>query len=526
MVNYPRWAIVVTILVSLLGVVYAAPNFLLDETSKEDRASWLPNKTMALGLDLQGGVHLLVNVEVADALNELQEANESAVRRALRAEQIGYLGLSVADETISFSLRNAADGEKAFGAIRDIDPDLTIERPDDVSFRLTLSEEARRDRVRSLVGQSIEIIRRRVDELGVAEASIQRQGDERIVVQVPGFDDPEELKAIIGQTAKMNFHLVDEGASVQDALNGQVPAGSELMWEYDNGDPPQQVTPYVVRRTVEVSGERLVDAQPAFQDGRPIVAFRFDPSGGRKFGQVTSENVGRRLAIILDGKVISAPVIRSAIVGGSGIITGNFTVASADQLALLLRAGALPAPLTFLEERTVGPGLGADSIEAGKIASIVALVVVVVFMIAAYGLFGIMASVALMFNLALIVAVLSALQATLTLPGIAGIALTIGMAVDANVLIFERIREEVNIGRTPISAIDAGYRRALTTIIDSNLTTLIAAVLLFQFGSGPIKGFAVTLSIGIVTSMFAAIMITRMLVVVWLRRSRPQTVPI
>jgi len=277
---------------------------------------------------------------------------------------------------------------------------------------------------------------------------------------------------------------------------------------------------------VVVSGERLVDAQPSFQDGRPIVSFRFDAAGGQQFGRVTSENVDRRLAIVLDNKVVSAPRIQSAILGGSGIITGSFTVTETNDLALVLRAGALPAPLTILEERTVGPGLGADSIAAGKIASITGFAAVVVFMIASYGLFGIMAAVALVFNLALIVALLSVLQATLTLPGIAGVVLTIGMAVDANVLILERIKEEVRNGRSPIAAIDAGYRRALTTIIDSNLTTLIAALLLFNFGTGPIKGFAVTLSMGIVSSMFTAIMLTRLMVVIWLRRRRPTTLPL
>jgi len=277
---------------------------------------------------------------------------------------------------------------------------------------------------------------------------------------------------------------------------------------------------------VIVSGEHLVDSQPSFQDGQPIVTFRFDTVGARLFGDATQNNVGTRLAILLDNDVISAPVIRSAILGGSGIITGRFTVQEVNNLSLLLRAGALPAPMTVLEERTVGPGLGQDSIEAGKVASVIGMIAVVVFMIASYGLFGVMAAVALLFNLSLIVALLSLLQATLTLPGIAGIVLTIGMAVDANVLILERIREETRNGRTPISAIDAGYRRALTTIIDSNLTTLIAAILLFQFGTGPIKGFAVTLSIGILTSMFTALMLTRLFVVVWLRRTRPQKLAI
>ena len=316
--------------------------------------------------------------------------------------------------------------------------------------------------------------------------------------------------------------MLDESVSIQEAESGNLPAGSMLLYSPEE----EGRIPYVVRRTVEVAGDRLVDAQPTFQDGQPIVSFRFDASGGRRFGELTANNVGNRLAIVLDREVVSAPRIQTAILGGSGIITGRFTVQQVNDLSLVLRAGALPAPLTVLEERTVGPGLGADSIEAGKIASIIGLVAVVVFIVVSYGLFGLMAAVALLFNLSLIVALLSVLQATLTLPGIAGIVLTIGMAVDANVLILERIKEEVRNGRTPISAIDAGYRRAFTTIIDSNLTTLIAAILLFQFGTGPIKGFAVTLSIGIITSMFTAMMLTRLFIVVWLRRRRPQTLPI
>ena len=288
-------------------------------------------------------------------------------------------------------------------------------------------------------------------------------------------------------------------------------------------DEPQA---YVIKKRVMLSGEHLIDAQATFQDGQPVVSFRFDTSGSKKFGKVTTKNVNRPFAIVLDNKVISAPVIREPILGGTGIISGNFTVRSANDLALLLRAGALPAPLTVLEERTVGPGLGVDSIEAGKMASLIGICLVVIFMIICYGLFGIFANIALFFNIVLIVGALSVLQATLTLPGIAGIVLTIGMAVDANVLIFERIREEVALGRTPISAIDAGYKRALTTIIDSNLTTLFAALCLYSFGSGPIKGFSVTLAIGILTSMFTAIMLTRLLIVVWLRRRKPDVVPI
>ena len=391
-----------------------------------------------------------------------------------------------------------------------------------MNFRLSMTEEAEAARRQSAVEQSIEIVRRRVDETGVSEPVIQQQGDSRILVQLPGIKDPERIKRLLGQTAKLNFHMLDETVSIQEAESGDLPAGSMLLFSPES----EGRIPYVVRRAVEVGGDRLVDAQPTFQDGQPIVSFRFDAAGGRRFGDLTSQNVGRRLAIVLDREVVSAPRIQTAITGGSGIITGRFTTQQVNDLSLVLRAGALPAPLTVLEERTVGPGLGADSIEAGKIASIIGLVAVVVFIVISYGLFGLMAAIALLFNLSLIVALLSVLQATLTLPGIAGIVLTIGMAVDANVLILERIKEETRNGRTPISAIDAGYRRALTTIMDSNLTTLIAAILLFQFGTGPIKGFAVTLSIGIITSMFTALMLTRLFVVVWLRRRRPQTLPI
>jgi preprotein translocase subunit SecD len=373
------------------------------------------------------------------------------------------------------------------------------------------------ERRQSVVEQSIEIIRRRIDETGTREPTIQRQGEDRILVQLPGVKDPERIKKLLGKTAKLTFHLVDPTTPLADAFQGRVPPGSVLLPAAEG----EGISHYVVRKRVRVSGERLIDAQPTFDQGRPVVSFRFDTLGGKKFGDTTRDNVGKQLAIILDGAVISAPSIREPILGGSGIITGRFTVKEVQDLALLLRAGALPAPLTILEERTVGPSLGADSI-----ASLLGLVLVVAAMALVYTVFGIMADIALFINLVLIAGVLSLFQATLTLPGIAGIVLTIGMAVDANVLIFERIREEVRAGRTPISAIEAGYRRALTTIIDSNVTTLIAALLLLIFGSGPVKGFGVTLSIGIATSMFTAIMVTRYMVVTWLRQRRPSALPI
>ncbi|MGE0255686.1 MAG: protein translocase subunit SecD [Alphaproteobacteria bacterium] len=526
MVNLSRWSVVTTLVVCLLAVVYALPN-LFAKSTFEDLPGFLPHRQVSLGLDLQGGASLLLEVEAAAAVRQHLQSVEAEVRQQLRrrgGERIGYTGLGVTDNAVVFTLLEAADRAEAVERVGAIDSDLRVASVGDRQIRLELTEDARQRRIATVVEQSIEIVRRRVDELGTTEPSIQRQGDDRILVEVPGIDNPEHLKQILSRTAKLTFHLVDEGASLSDAMAGRVPAGSMLLIEPASATRPE--TPFVVRREVVVAGDQLVDAQPSFQDGRPVVSFRFDAVGARRFGDVTSQHVHERLAIVLDNKVVSAPTIQSPILGGSGIITGNFTVQEVNDLALVLRAGALPADINILEERTIGPGLGRDSIEAGKVAAIAGFFLVVAIMIIAYGLFGLMASVALVFNLFLLMAILSALQATLTLPGIAGIVLTMGMAVDANVLIFERIREEIRAGRTPISAIDAGYRRAMTTIIDSNLTTLIAALLLFQFGTGPIRGFAVTLSIGVMSSMFTAIMVTRVLVVWWLRRRRPQAIPI
>ena len=524
MIYFEKWKIVLIMVVCALGILYAAPNA-VDRSLLEGLPDALPNKQISLGLDLQGGSHLLLEVEVAAVIKERLAALVDAARTELRRARIGYRGLGILGKGIAFTVRDRKQLDDARRILRDLEPGADVTE-DGGRLVMELSEQALRDREAAAVSQSIEIVRRRIDETGVREPTIQRQGTDRILVQLPGVKDPERIKRLLGKTAKMNFRLVDPSMSARQAQLGRAPPGSELLDadnEFDvDGNPIQ----YLVRKRVVVSGDTLVDAQPTVQDAQPVVSFRFDAVGGRRFGDTTRRNVGRPFAIVLDGKVISAPVIREPILGGSGIISGNFTVQSARDLALLLRAGALPAPLTVLEERTVGPGMGADSIRAGKIASVLAIVLVIVFMAAAYGMFGLMADIALLLNLILMAAALSLLQATLTLPGIAGIVLTIGMAVDANVLIFERIREEQRNGRTPISAVDAGYKRALTTIIDANLTTFIAAVLLFQFGSGPIKGFAVTLAIGLMTSMFTAIMITRLMVVTWLRRKRPQVLPI
>jgi preprotein translocase subunit SecD len=522
MIRFARWKIALVLAICAAGVVFAAPN-LVSRQTLDALPDWLPKNQINLGLDLQGGSHLLLEVDTGTVVRERMEAVVDETRDALRQARIRYEGLRVRDGAAVVTVLETAQIDDARRAIADLDPELQVEVADDGRIVARLTEEALRQRIASAVEQSVEIIRRRIDETGVREPTIQRQGADRVLVQLPGVDDPERIKALIGKTAKMTFHLVDAEA---DTLRERAPPGTELLPLLDEIGADGTPRRILVRKRVVVSGESLIDAQPRFQQGEPVVSFRFDAAGGKRFGDATTDNVGRLLAIVLDKQVISAPRIREPILGGSGVITGNFTVPEARDLALLLRAGALPAPLTILEERTVGPGLGADSIAAGEIAGLVGLALVAVFMVAAYGLFGLFAVVALVSNLVLIAAALSLLQATLTLPGIAGIVLTIGMAVDANVLIFEHVREEVGAGRTPISAIDAGFSRAFSTIIDSNLTTLFAAILLYVFGSGPVRGFGVTLSIGIVTSMFTAIMLTRLMVVTWLMRTRPTLIPI
>jgi preprotein translocase subunit SecD len=528
MIYFAKWKIVLILVVCALGVLYAAPNLLDRSTTEawsEALPEGMPTQQINLGLDLQGGSHLLLRVEWEDVLQERLETVVDSLPSELRGADIGYTERGIVDDAVSFRLRDPADADEAVAIVRELDDELDV-AVEDGRVIARYGEEALDELRLNAVRQSIEIVRRRVDELGTTEPNIQRQGDDRVLVQLPGVDDPERIKDLLGQTARLTFHMVDDRADPVAGRGSSVPPGSELLPSAETGPDGEPERYWVVRRRVEVSGEHLTGAQPSFDQGQPVVRFNFDTVGARRFGDVTSESVGRLLAIVLDREVISAPRIRQPILGGSGIIEGGFTVQSANDLAILLRAGALPAPLTVLEERTVGPGLGADSIQAGSTAAVIGFMLVVGFIIATYGRFGVMASIALVINLILIMAVLSVLQATLTLPGIAGIVLTVGMAVDANVLIFERIREEVRNGRSPISAIDAGYSRALTTIIDSNITTLIAAVLLFALGSGPIKGFAVTLSIGILSSMFTAIMVTRLMVVTWLRRARPKALAI
>ena len=519
MVYLERWKVILILVVCAIGVLYSAPNFLGKERAEWVQAhtpSFFPNQTVNLGLDLRGGSHLLLEVATDNVIDEHMQALVDQTRAALRVGKITYAGLGLSNGAVHFTLTDTGQVEAAKTALTDMDRTLDIAQQGS-EFSLKMTEAGIAERKRAAMDQSIEIVRRRIDETGTREPSIQRQGDNRILVQLPGVDDPERIKNLLGQTAKLTFRLVDETANPLDA---HAPSGEEILPSVDDGRG------YVVQKRVMVSGDTLIDAQPSFQEGAPVVSFKFDSIGGRRFGEATRANTGHLFAIVLDNKIISAPVIREPIMGGSGVISGHFTTQSAQDLALLLRAGALPAPIKILEERTVGPGLGADSIKAGATASLIGLALVVVFFVFSYGLFGIFANIALLFNIALIFAILSILQATLTLPGIAGIVLTIGTALDANVLVFERIREEMRAGRSVIASIDAGYSRALSAIVDANMTTLIASVLLFMFGSGPVKGFAVTLSIGILTSIFSAIMITRLIIVAWLRRTKPTSIPL
>ena len=506
--------VITIIAICLAGVFFAVPNII---SNKDALPSWW--QPVNLGLDLQGGSNLLLEVKLDEVLKERMSSIEDSARQILRENKIRYKSLGSDENGVKVAIENAGARNKAAALFRKIDDGINIEEIEDGFLNIAYTDVALNQLKLKVVDQSIEIVRRRIDELGTKEPVIQSQGSNRIVVQLPGLQNPEYVKTLLGKTAKMSFHLVDSSARASDAKRGKLGGKYKLAYG-EMGEP------YVITRKPVVGGENLVDAQPSFQEGQAVVSFRFNSLGGKKFGEVTKNNIGERLAIVLDNEVISAPTIQSAIMGGSGVITGNFTVKSANDLALLLRSGALPAPLEVLEERTVGAGLGADSIKAGVIASIIGLAFVVVFMLSAYGLFGVFTTVAVFTNLILMLGILSAMGATLTLPGIAGIILTIGMAVDANVLIFERMREEVKHGRSTRDAAEAGFTEAWTTIVDSNLTTLVAAVVLFYFGTGPVRGFAVTLAIGIATSMFTSVTVTRLIITAWLNKYKPTKLPI
>ena len=522
MLNFPKWLVALILGICALGVVLTIPNLFSAQTV-ERWPDFLPKKQVSLGLDLRGGSYLLYEVDMRSVISERLTNLQDELRDQFRTARIGYIGLNVKGGQVGFTLREPDRVEQVRGIVRKIDPNLDMTAGADGAVTIKFNDVALKSIEQQIVDQSIEIVRRRIDETGTKEPTIQREGQDRIVLELPGVENPEFVKRILGKTAKMTFQMVDENAANAD--KGHVPPGDVLLALKDGHSPSGSTI--AVQRRVLVSGENLTDAKATFdQFGAPAVSFTFNTIGARGFADATRANVGKRFAIVLDNAVITAPVIREPILGGQGIITGSFSTQSASDLALQLRAGALPAPLVPLEERTVGPDLGADSIHAGTLACIVAVILVVLFMVVFYGLFGLFADVALFFNLCLMMAALSVLGATLTLPGIAGIALTLGMAVDANVLIYERIREELRGGRTVVSSLQAGFERAFGTIFDSHLTTLVAGFLMFFLGSGPVKGFAVTLSIGVVTSLFSAILVTRLQIVTWLRRTKPKAIPI
>jgi preprotein translocase subunit SecD len=520
MIHFPKWKIIAVIFICLWSIYQTIPNFLPENTRNAYKI--LSNKTLKLGLDLQGGSHLLLKVDFDHYLKEHFDSTLDDIRKSFRKEKIGYLNLSIKQDDkklpfIYFSLRDTSQAELAKKQLKSISRDFDINDKNE-NFVVSYSDETIRKMKKSVLEKSIEIVRRRVDETGTREPIIQMQGDSRILLQVPGLQNPTELKQLLGKTAKMTFHLMSEDDPF--AISTNITKSDEMIVPDNNIASGRK---FIVKKNIELSGEMLVDSQAVFDQGSPVVSFKFNSVGGKKFAQITSENIGKPFAIILDGKVITAPRINSAILGGSGIITGGFTVPEATQLSLLLRSGALPAPLEVVEERTVGPSLGQDSINAGKVATLVGFALIAGLMLIVYRLFGVFANIALILNIFLILAILSLFGATLTMPGIAGLVLTMGMAVDANVLIFERIKDELRNGKTPIASIDSGFKAAFTTILDANLTAIIAAFLLFCYGSGPVKGFAVTLIIGIVASMFTAITLTKLMIIIWLKKNKPKT---
>jgi SecD/SecF fusion protein len=530
------WSRLATMIIVLAGILVALPNALPDNI-RSRIPKFLPSQTVNLGLDLQGGSYLLLQIDFDQVNRDRAESLMGDIRAALRKAHIGFTDLNAQGDAVSVRITDSSRLDEARTLLQGINPAMTgsvlsvggkeyqTTEPGGGVFTFQMTDAYKTLTRQQVMDQSIEVVRRRIDELGTREPDIARSGDDRILVQVPGLQDPTQLKAILGKTAKMSFQLVDEQAN---PLAQVPPIGDEilpLMDERNKNMPPQKV---VVQRRVLLSGDRLTDASQGFdqQTGAPVVDFRLDSVGARQFAQITRDHIGHRFAIVLDNQVVTDPNIISVIPGGSGFITGNFTTQTANNMAILLRSGALPAPLSTIEERTVGAALGADSIKAGRYSAIAGLVMVALFMVLRYGLFGLFADIALTLNVVLLLAALTAFGATLTLPGIAGIVLTMGMAVDANVLIYERIREEQRNGRTMLASIDTGFRRAMATIIDANMTHLIASLILFELGSGPISGFAVALGVGIITSFFTAVMVTRLIVIAWLNIARPRKLTI
>lgn len=534
MLVIPLWKRLFILGITLLGILFAVPSFLPKEMQKR-LPSWLQEE-VSLGLDLQGGSHLLLEIDTASALKDQLDFQMDEIRRTLRKEHIPFSGLKREADAVVFKINGETSPTTVTTLINN--PTLNIRyEAEHHEFKVGFTAHAIQEREANILRQTREIIERRVNSLGTKEPNIQTQGDNRIIVQLPGVEDPSQIKKLLGQTAKLTFQLVDKDYPTLASTGGRILPGTEAFPEdpksikpdpNDHSKPSRSPITYLVKKRVYLTGENLINAAPTVDQrtNQNAVSFQLDATGARKFGEVTKNHPGEQLALVLDGKVVSAPTINEPILGGSGQITGNFTLQEAALLSITLRSGALPAPIQVIEERTVGPDLGADSIQAGELATVVSIVLIFVFMIVAYALFGVFANIALVCNLLLLVAALALTGSTLTLPGLAGIALTLGMAVDANVLIYERIKEELRAGTSPKRAIDAGYKRAMATILDSNITTLIGAIALYFFGSGPVKGFGVTLTMGICISMFTAITLARVITVIWLGKRSPKTLPI
>jgi preprotein translocase subunit SecD len=532
MLELSRWKIALVTISLIFGVVFSLPNVLPDSVLSQ-WPGFLPHQRLNLGLDLQGGSSLLYEVDTdalkKERLNDLSEEASSELRDA----QITFQNLNTQTGVVALKVTDPAQIEaaatalgKVGGSLASGGRDVTVTHDAAGDFQIALTAPAMDQMTRNAVAQTIEIIRRRIDLMGTKEPDIRQQGRDRITIEAPGESDPAKLKAIIGQTAKLTFQMVDEQVQAQDLTTVVPPDDVVLPYtETIGGGGPRFI---VVKRHVAVDGGMLTHAQQGFdpQQGTPVVEFRLNGAGAHRFGQVTTENVGHAFAIVLDNKVISAPRIENPIIGGSGQITGNFTIESANELSLLLNSGALPAPLKVIEQNTVGADLGADTVRAGIVGLVIGGALIFGFIILAYGLFGVFAAMALVLNLLMMFGALSMTQATLTMPGIAGLILTMAVAVDANVLIYERMRDEANAGRPAMAAADAGYRRAMSSILDANVTTLISALIMFSFGAGPVKGFAWTLSIGVITSVFSAILVTQLLIGWWFRVTRAKTLPI
>ncbi len=529
MLDFPRWKVWIVTLVVMLGIFLSIPSLIVGTPLADRWPSYLPQAKISLGLDLAGGSHLLLEADQRDALKQRLQAKEDEVSTELRRDpRIDIGDISMAGGKLSFLVRDPTKVDAAVERMRKLSQplQLTGNRDWDVSVVdstrvvLTPTPSGTNQALKDAMNVARDVVRRRIDPSGTKEITVITEGNNRILVEVPGVEDPEQLKRLIGQTARLEFKLVDTEANPQDILQGRAPPGSEVLPYPDN---PGGLPAIAVKRRVMVSGDQLTNAQQGYdQDGRPGIDITFNTAGARRFGRVTQDNVNKPFAIILDNRVLSAPNINEPILGGRAQITGSFTVQSAHDLAVSLASGKLPVKLNVIEERTVSAELGQDSIKKGVVASVIGTLGVILFMLVTYGRFGVYATVALIVNAFLILAVMALFGATLTLPGIAGFILTIGAAVDANVLINERIREEIRRGRRLLDAVETGYREAMRAIFDANVTHVISASIMAYFGSGPVRGFAVVLLIGVVTSVFTAVYFTRMLVALWIRRTRPR----